>query len=867
MNNSGMDNAGDRIIRWGVPLLGAAIALSVSLISLTPLTIKSTLLQAGVALLFAAWVVKTAGRERFHLGKPLSRLVIPAFAFMLSAVFSFLFITGSKDTSLDELMLRVPYFLLFFIGAVSFSDVSRMRQTLVAIMAISFVVSAYGIFQHFGLDPLRMGDRFRIPSTFGNANFYVGFLTLVIPVVAASFNLADDAERKKAFSAGVPIVVFSIGYYVLTVFNHALLLNGIVFSVLAAGIVALCFRFRLAEKSFAAFTLFLLINNIFMTGSRSGQIGLGVALILFSLAVFFFVMPYTSPKKIFLITVASLFAAALVTAGVLHISYSDEGRLKTVSERKYYVDGALNLIGQKPLFGFGIGTFKNNYPVIKKPESWAYNATCFEHVSNVYNEHLEIFHDEGLVGFALWIWLLAMVFFASFRAVRAWGRAGGTSPPASDVLSGPSWQRWYSPSPQVMLIGLASGTAALLVGNIFSLSMRYASTGFYFWLFLGFMAALASGAPGGGGEAAPALAPTGKKGGIPGRPVLLLDALVVLVALAVSLFAVRFYLADVYLNTAVNYSKDAYTPVDTEGEVFHDIFIEGTRYRSDSLTWEKALFYYHKSLSNNPYNLRARYFCGNAFNRRWNLASACNPAWGDRPGVPRTDLERAMEQYEYINRQARHYTEIDFELGDLYMKLGNIDKAIAAYKDYKRYKPFFTKIHYTLANAFVANKDWANAAESYKDALDLNQKFTIGYLELSAVYQKMGKEDLAAEMFERAKEVSPAKAHLAMADVWERFGEKERALESLHLRIAEDSADARPYARLGWIAIENKQWEQAIAWYEKVVRFNPKYAPAWVNLSNLYYENGRIDEAKTAFEKALALDPLYVRSLMRAQGR
>jgi tetratricopeptide (TPR) repeat protein len=301
--------------------------------------------------------------------------------------------------------------------------------------------------------------------------------------------------------------------------------------------------------------------------------------------------------------------------------------------------------------------------------------------------------------------------------------------------------------------------------------------------------------------------------------------------------------------------------------VFHDIFIEGTRYQSDSLAWEKAIAAYRSSLANNPFNLRTRYFYGNAFNRRWNLTPRYNPSWGDREGRPRKDPERAMEQYAHIIAQAPHFTEIDFELGDFYFKLGDIDRAIAGYKDYKRYKPFFTKIHYTLANAYAAKQDWANAAESYKDALDLNQKFTIGYLELSAVYHKLGKEDLSAEMFDHAREVSPDKVYLAMADIWQRFGEPDRAIASIKQRIAQDSTDARPYARLGWTFIGKKDWPKAIEMYEKAVRINPKHAPAWVNLSNLYYNLGRVDEAKIAYEKAYAADPLYVQSIVKGQGQ
>ena len=869
MKNKTIISNCDRIVVWGIPLVGVAVMAVVSLISLNPLVIKSTIAQCGAAVIFTAWAVRVGEMRRsLSIEKPLLGVVAPAFAFMLSAVFSILFVTASRDTSLDELMVRLPYFMVFLVASLSFSSIVRIRAILIVFIAASFVLSAYGMFQHFGLDPVGLGDPIRIQSTFGNPNFYVGFLTLIIPVTFAAFDLTNARERKKAFIAGGYIIASGLGYYLTTVTSPLLVVHAVVFLCFCAGALALCFWLRLGVQSFPMVTLFLIVNNMFLTRSRSGQIGLGAALILFVLLVFLFIMPRISRLKSLFIAIGSLCLAGVVTAGVLHISYSDEGRLKTVSERKYYVEGALNLIGQKPIFGHGIGTFKNNYPLIKKAESWAYNATCFEHVSNVYNEHLEILHDEGIVGLGIWIWLLAAFFILSYRGIGAYGRNVTLDVPMESIKE-PIWLRTYSPSSRVLLIGLSSGIMALLVGNIFSLSMRYASTGYFFWLFLGFAAALASRPLSGTPPEALVKLSADRKQTHPRISAFLrvCEVVTALLAIGAVIFSVRVYLADVYLNAAVNHSKNAYTPVDTEGKVFHDIFIEGTQYHSDSLIWEKAIAAYRRSLAYNPFNLRTRYFFGNAFNRRWNLREQYNPAWGDRGGKPRNDPERAMEQYEYIIAQAPHFTEIDFELGDFYMKLGDVDRALTCYRDYKRYKPFFTKIHYMLANAYVAKQDWANAAESYKDALELNQKFTIGYLELSAVYRKLGKEDLSAEMFDRAREISPDKVHLAMADIWRRLGEKEAARASIMARIAQDSTDARPYTRLGWSYIEKKEWPKATEMYEKAVHFNPTHAPAWVNLSNLYYNAGRIDEAKSAYEKAFAADPQYVRSLVKGQER
>jgi tetratricopeptide (TPR) repeat protein len=856
----------DRTIATGLMALALLIPAAVWLPGYTLLQIKTTLLQCGSAILFAAWAVRSLELGSAGMTKPVGRFIAPAFVFALSALASFLFVTSSRDTSLEELGVRIPYFLLFFVTALSCADQRLVRGVLAALMTSAAAVSMYGMLQHFGLDPFALGDALRIQSTFGNPNFYVGFLTLAIPVIVASFDLADARERRRIVPLLGIILVFGLVYYICCVHAVPLAVRTAVFGVFLCAVVALCAVWRLRERSVAAITLFLLVNNMFLTGSRSALIGLGCALIVFLILFFVFVLRGLSWRKTVLLVTASLLLAGAVTGGVISITRSDEGRLNVVSERKYYVQAALELARQRPLMGHGIGTFKNNYPIVKPIASWAYNATCFEFVSNVYNEHLEILHDEGVVGILIWAWLLAAIGAQAILAIRS--LAGSRPPPEPDGKTGPFPLRFYAPSPQMLLIGLFSGLAAILIGNIFSLSMRYTATGFLFWLFCGLIAAQASLALRRSHATATAgdrqrSTPPQRKTGLPVRTV---QALAVLLAAAGIVFSCRLFLADVFVNDAVCCSKDAYVPVDTSGRVFHDTFIEGTRYKSNPELWERAIRYYHKALDYNPFSLRVRYFFGNAFNRRWNMKPQCNPAWGDRDNIPRTDADRALEQYSHLIKQAPHTFEIDYELGDLYGKLGDLDRSIACYNDYKRYKPFFTKIHHALAEAYMAKKDWVNAAEALKDALDLNQRFTQGYVQLSAVYQKLGKDDLGAEMLAKAREISPKMADKALADVWMSLGEKELADKAYRTAIARNPSDAGAYNSLGWQYIQKKEYDGAIAAYEKVVALDPKNTLAFINLSNLYYETGQMEKAKETYRKAYELDPALVDSYVKGQA-
>lgn len=857
----------DRIITATLILLALVLPPAVWFPSYTMLYIKTTLLQCGAAVLFAAWAIRSLELRSPGFEKPIGRAILPAFAFFLSALISVAFVTPSFDTSFEVFCVRLPYFIIFFVTALSFLDTQRVRAVFVALTASSLLVSVYGMMQHFGVDPFHLGDSLRIQSTFGNANFYVGYLTLAIPAVAASFDLADPVVRGKVAPILGIVLVSGIVYYLCYLLALPIFIRVVVFGFLLCAIVVLCVIRRLAEHSIAVITLFLLINNMFLTGSRSALIGLGSAVIVFLILFFVFVFRSLSWRKTTLLAVASLIVIGAVAKGVIYVTHSDDGRLKTVSERKYYVQGALELAKQKPVFGNGLGTFKNNYPIIKSTASWAYNAQCFEFVSNVYNEHLEILHDEGAIGLLIWAWLITTIIILAIMAIRSLTRMR-PPPPEGTRNKEPFLLRLYAPSPQVLLISLLSGVVAILIGNIFSLSMRLTATGFLFWLFCGFIVGQASLAVRrSAGDTADGKqqqsAPQRLKSGFPVRTV---QAFVIVLAFAGIVFSCRFFLADVYVNEAVCDSKDAYAPVDTSGQVFHDTFIEGTQYKSSPELWERAVLYYRKAFDCNPFCLPVRYFYGNAFNRRWNMTPQCNETWGDRTGVPRTDADRALEQYSYLIKQAPHTFELDYELGDLYSKLGDLDHAISCYNDYKKYKPFFTKIHHALAEAYIAKKDWANAAESLKDALDLNQRFTLGYVQLSAMYHKMNKNDLAEEMLTKAREISPKKADLALSDFWRSLHEDSLAEQSCRTAIGRDSTNTDAYFDLGWLYIQKKDWKSAISTYEKVVQLDSSKTFAYINLSNLYYQEGKIEEAKAAYRKAYSLDPALVQSFANDQS-
>ena len=73
------------------------------------------------------------------------------------------------------------------------------------------------------------------------------------------------------------------------------------------------------------------------------------------------------------------------------------------------------------------------------------------------------------------------------------------------------------------------------------------------------------------------------------------------------------------------------------------------------------------------------------------------------------------------------------------------------------------------------------------------------------------------------------------------------------------AADARSQAKeqvdFGIKVAQNGLWKEATYRWIKATEIDPTYAAAWNNLAIGYEHEGKFDEARQAYDKAVALDP------------
>src|SRR6187399_1953521 len=70
-----------------------------------------------------------------------------------------------------------------------------------------------------------------------------------------------------------------------------------------------------------------------------------------------------------------------------------------------------------------------------------------------------------------------------------------------------------------------------------------------------------------------------------------------------------------------------------------------------------------------------------------------------------------------------------------------------------------------------------------------------------------------------------------------------------------DRGQSKQQVEFGIKVAQNNLWNEALYRWEKAVELDPTYAAAWNNLAIAYEHEGKFEQAKKAYEKALQLEP------------
>jgi tetratricopeptide (TPR) repeat protein/TolB-like protein len=204
-------------------------------------------------------------------------------------------------------------------------------------------------------------------------------------------------------------------------------------------------------------------------------------------------------------------------------------------------------------------------------------------------------------------------------------------------------------------------------------------------------------------------------------------------------------------------------------------------------------------------------------------------------------------------------------LGNLYMRLGRFDEAIATFEHYRSFSPGHPGPLHSIGNAYMHSGRYDEAVSQFSGIIEDNPGYFPSYESLGQTYLAMGRRRDALDTFRRYLAAAPpghsAGAHMRLAEAHCRQGDYILADEEINKALALDGSSVCAHWRKGLIALATEGCEGALEELETIEKLleNPSES-GWVacfhHLSGMILlADGKCDEGFAELKRAVESSP------------
>ena len=196
-------------------------------------------------------------------------------------------------------------------------------------------------------------------------------------------------------------------------------------------VISLADNVRDSRRALAALAAAVMASTIFLSGSRGGMAAFGTQMALLA----GFLITRRKNRKVALVLCGFLIVAVALMAwlggGELMerlVSMHDGTRTELSSGTRLTIDrDALKIFAQKPVLGWGLGTFPDIYP------QFSNLSTNFQ-VGPAHNDYLQLLVETGALGFATMLCFLLRLFGSAFKKLKHFPADSNTTVTLAAVL-------------------------------------------------------------------------------------------------------------------------------------------------------------------------------------------------------------------------------------------------------------------------------------------------------------------------------------------------------------------------------------------------------------------------------------------------
>lgn len=306
-----------------------------------------------------------------QLALPSNPVFLPMCAFAGLLIIQLLATSAYRRATESGLLLFVAYGAACFLISQSLNRTTQIRR-----LATGFTVYGSCMAMFAVLQSLSSGGKLywiRIPRFGGwiygpyvNHNHYAGLMEMLVPIPLV-FAFSRYAHGRKRWLAAA-----SAAFMGATIFLSGSRGGMAAFVVQAAIFLWLLFRERTGNRAALLFAGFLLIAVAAIAWIGGAEVSTRIATLSLN----------------------------------RHVDVSTDVRLKIDAD-------SLRMFWQRPILGWGLGTFPTVYPQFR-----SFYTNTF--VNAAHNDYLQLLTDTGIVGFAIAIWFLIVAIGAAIKKIRNW---------------------------------------------------------------------------------------------------------------------------------------------------------------------------------------------------------------------------------------------------------------------------------------------------------------------------------------------------------------------------------------------------------------------------------------------------------------
>lgn len=376
------------------------------------------------------WALKMINRDEIKLTP--TPLNLPVLSFIAICTLSLIW-SDTFFTSLKELPQFLAGPFLYFVIVNNIGGEKQVNRIISAVLLVGGALSIYGIFQYNDIDfSFWVGNtgRMRVFGLIGNAGYFAGYLILPLSIAIPLFFVSKNRNRKILLLIGI----LTMGTTFILTFTRSSYL------ALSVSLIFMFFLFLLSR------------GKRFIKDNKKIFIIILTAIII---VTFLFIIPNPLSKP------GTVISKIKVRTSIARLKNEiTSGARITI----WKFTGIM--IKDRPILGSGIGTYKYN--------TLKYQAKFLEQGDNrsiygylwadkAHNEYLQLWAELGIIGLAIFIWLIITYFNYGIRYLK----------------------REMDEQKQGIMIGLMGGVVAFLIDSIFWFPSHLSANLSLFWLFIG----------------------------------------------------------------------------------------------------------------------------------------------------------------------------------------------------------------------------------------------------------------------------------------------------------------------------------------------------------------------------------------------